>query len=348
MSEEHPSSEPLRVGIIGAGGNTRLRHIPGLREIPGVEIHGVVNRSAASSRAAADEFGIPKTYADWREACEDEETDAIVIGTWPYLHARATNAALEMGKHVLVEARMAMNLEEAREMHETAAANPDLVAQIVPAPFSFRIDATMSRLLDQGYLGDILAVEIRGGGNWIDHDAPFNWRQDRDLSGLNTMMMGIYYETLMRWIGHAKSVVAMAQTFVKRRRDADGRLHSVRVPDHLNIIAEMACGAQAVMTFSSVTGQAGKPRIQLYGSEGTLMFEEGNLYGCRKDDAAMAEIEIPADEAAGWRVEQEFINAIRGEEEIRLTTFADGVKYMEFTEAVALSIQNQQVIPLPI
>jgi hypothetical protein len=47
-------------------------------------------------------------------------------------------------------------------------------------------------------------------------------------------------------------------------------------------------------------------------------------------------------------VEEEFINAIRGQEEITHTSFEDGVKYMEFTEAVTRSMQEGRVIALPL
>ena len=102
----------ISVGVIGAGGNTRNHHIPKLQAINGVEITGVVNRSQESSQAVADEFGIPKIYDDWTQAIDDPDTNAIVIGTWPYLHCRATLAALESGKHVMCEARMAMNADD--------------------------------------------------------------------------------------------------------------------------------------------------------------------------------------------------------------------------------------------
>ena len=89
------AQDTIRVGIIGAGGNTRSRHIPGLQAIEGVEIVGVCNRSQESSQRVADEFGIPKTYGNWQDAIADSDTNAIVIGTWPYMHCRATVAALQ-------------------------------------------------------------------------------------------------------------------------------------------------------------------------------------------------------------------------------------------------------------
>src|SRR5207248_10840503 len=107
------ANAPLRVGLIGAGGNTRRRHIPGLRAIAGVELVAVCNRRPGSTAAVASEYGIPRTFAHWHELVADPQVDAVVIGTWPYLHAPITLAALEAGKHVLTEARMALNAAEA-------------------------------------------------------------------------------------------------------------------------------------------------------------------------------------------------------------------------------------------
>ena len=77
---------PIRIGLIGAGGNTRLRHIPGLRAIAGVDLVGVCNQRPESTQAVAREFAIAKTYARWEDLIADPEIDAVVIGTWPYLH----------------------------------------------------------------------------------------------------------------------------------------------------------------------------------------------------------------------------------------------------------------------
>ena len=57
----------LRVGIIGAGENTRLKHIPLLQEIDDVEISAIANRSLKSSQRVCTEFNIPKACEDWQE-----------------------------------------------------------------------------------------------------------------------------------------------------------------------------------------------------------------------------------------------------------------------------------------
>jgi predicted dehydrogenase len=342
------SNAPIRTSIIGAGRNTRDKHIPGLRAQENVEIVGVCNRSQESSQRIADEFGIAQIYTDWKDVIADPEIDAVVIGTWPYLHARATIAALEAGKHVMCEARMAMNASEAHAMRAAARANPHLTAQIVPSPMTLRVDRMIQKLLVEDYIGDVLVVDVQVGGDFIDFEAPLHWRQDADLSGMNIMSMGIWYEALMRWVGTAKTVVASGQTYVKMRPTEEGKLAAVRVPEHIDIIGEMVCGAQLHMQVSAVTGLAGTPKATLYGSHGTLQFSQNKLLRGQKGDDTLTEVEIPAELQGGWRVEEEFVNAIRGREPITHTSFEDGVKYMEFTEAVNKSLATGTTVALPV
>lgn len=344
------SEDRIRLGIIGAGNNTRQMHIPKFREIEEVEILGVVNRSQASSQAVADEFGIPRIYPHWRAAIEDPETDAILIGTWPYLHAPATLAALEAGKHVLCEARMALDAAEARTMLEAARARPDLVAQLVPAPFTLAVDEAIRARIAEGWLGPLLAVEMRltGISDFIDREAPFNWREDFEFSGFNTMTLGIWYESLMRWVGHARRVQALTRSFVPTRLDADGEPRALRVPDHLGLLAELECGAVLHVIASKVLGQAGPDRITLYGEDATLVCTGGRLLGARRGESELAELEIADEQRGAWRVEQEFVGAIRGLEPVRLTRFEDGLRYMEFTEAAIRSAAEGRAIDLPL
>src|SRR5207249_10410938 len=330
----------IRVGFVGAGKNTRSRHIPGFQNLPGVELVAVANRSRESGERVAREFGIARVYAHWRDLVRAGDVDAICIGTWPYMHCEGTLAALEHGKHVLCEARMAMDAAEGRRMLEASRRAPHLVAQLVPAPHTLEVDATLEKLLAEGYVGEVLAVELGAGqGRFVEPEAPLHWRQDAGLSGLNILNMGIWYEAMMRWLGPARRVTAMTRVAVPRRRDAGGAWHEVRVPDHVDILAQLQRGAVAHLRFSSITALAPPREAWIFGSDGTLRLEAGarRLWGGRRGDGELREIPIPAEWRVGWRVEEEFVNAIRGREKVSRTTFEDGVLYMEFTEAVAQS-----------
>ena len=343
------AEDTVRVGFVGAGANTKLRHIPGLKAIEGVELVSVCNRSRESSQRVADEFQIPTAYDSWAELIEAPDTNAICIGTWPYMHCTMTLAALESDKHVLTEARMAVDAAEAHAMLEASRERPELVTQIVPGPHTLKVDNTIKELIGDGYLGDLLSVDLAVHQGSIDYDTPFHWRHDRDLSGYNIMSMGIWYEAIMRWVGPAASVTALSRVNVKSRRDETGARRFITIPDQVEILCEMASGPLAHMAFSAVAGLAEPSRIWLFGTEGTLMLDAATLtlHGGRKGDDGLSEIDVPPEKQGGWRVEEEFVSAIRGMEPVTHTSFEDGVRYMEFTEAVTQSAQFGEKVHLP-
>ncbi len=337
-------SRPLRIGFVGAGGNTRSRHLPGFKAIPGVELVAVSNRTNASAEKVAAEFGIKRVVGTWREIVEAPDVDAICIGTWPDLHARVTIAALRAGKHVLTEARMARSLAEAEAMLAEAQARPDLVAQIVPAPMSLPFDATIAGMLQRGELGDLREVCITcTGAGFADAASPMTWRQDIALSGKNTLFMGIYYEMVLRWLRREpESVIAQAAVFTSERRDAEGTAQQVVIPESVTILGTYApstgsgqvAGTRLVAHFSGVEPGLPRNEIRLNGSKAGLRLDLAkNELWLAPVGGAEKLVEIPAERRGAWRVEADFVDSIREKKPVRLTDFATGVRYMHFTEA---------------
>lgn len=346
------SNRPIRVGIVGLGANCRLRHVPGLRACEGVEIVAVCNRRAESTAAAAREFSIPRTFERWQDLVADPNIDAVVIGTWPYLHCPITLAVLDAGKHVMTEARMAMSAAEARQMLEASQKRPELVTQIVPSPFGLRAHAIVKELLASRFIGDLREVVVIGCSDALaDAATPLGWRQVAELSGVNTLTLGILHETLIRWIPDPIRVMSQATAFTPDRLDPATGMHvRVGTPDSVQVLTEIPGGARGLYHFSGVTRFGPGSQIHLYGSDGSLKYElqpTDRLLGARRGDAALQEIPVPPEKAMGWRVEAEFIDAIRGRGEIEFTDFATGVRYMEFTEAVARSAQSGGAVDLP-
>ena len=344
------AQNPLRVGLIGAGANVRAVHIPGFRRIPGCEITAVANRSLESSQRVADEFDIPRAYAHWGELLDDDRIDAVCIGTWPYMHRTLTLAALEKGKHVLCQARMANTAQEARDMLEASLRHPDLVCQLVPTSQSYRIDNVLKRMIGDGYLGEVLSVEIqRLQTRFPALDGDLDWRHDQEFSGFNTLNIGASYEAMMRWLGRTTRVMAMSKVHVPFRRDASGELTSVTIPDHVDILSELANGAQLHMRASETTGLSTGNQTWIHGTEGTIYVDRRqNVFAGRRGDSELAAVPNPPAEQAFYRVEEEFINVIRGVEEVTMAPFETGVHYMEWTEAVHRSSQSGQAVFLPL
>jgi predicted dehydrogenase len=350
---------PLRIGLIGAGANTRLRHIPGLRALPGVEIVAVCNRRPASTATVAREYGIPRTFERWQDLVADPGVDAVVVGTWPYLHSPIALAALEAGQHVLTEARMSMNAAEAHRMLAAARRAPHLVTQIVPSPYGLTGQDVMEELIRSGFLGDLREAEVLyRNAALADPAAPLSWRQDLALSGFNMLALGILHETFLRWAPPPVRVRAQVHAFIPSRIDPEsGVRRPVGTPDSVQVLAVLTNGGRAVYQFSGVTPFGQEASITLYGSEGVLHYDilADRIRGASRRQGAgpvnlgeLPEIPIPAEKARAWRVEADFVDAIREGKPIRFTDFATGVAYMEFTEAVARSAQVGRPVDLPL
>ena len=340
----------VRLGIIGAGENVRDVMIPAFRRIPECQLVAVANTSLASSQRVAKEFNIPKPYPHWKALLDDQDIDAVCIGTWPYMHHTLTLASLDKGKHVLCQARMANNAQEAREMLAASFRHPDLVCQLVPTSGSYRVDNLLRKLLAEGFVGDVLSVEIqRVGRGFADFSGELDWRHSQEFSGLNVMTAGATYEAMMRWLGRGTRVMAMAKVHVPYRRAANGQPASVTLPDHVDVLYELASGAQVHMRFSETTGLSPGNQTWIHGSEGTIHIDDRqNVHGGKRGEKQLREIPNPPEGQAVARVEAEFIRAIRGLEPVTTNTFEIGVHYMEWTEAVHRSAMSGQAVHLPL
>jgi predicted dehydrogenase len=347
-STTNAARDKIRVGIIGAGGIVNTVHIPGLRKMPGVEIVAVANRSLESSQRAAKEAGIPKAYADWRELLGARGIDAVLIGTWPYTHREMTLAALDSGRHVLCQARMANDAAEAREMLAASQRHSNLVCQLVPSSGTYRIDRAIQTLL--GQTGDVLSVEIQMlQKNFATFGGEMDWRHDPEFSGINVLNVGGTYESAMRWLGVGTRVMGMTRVQIPTRRDESGAERKATIPDHVEVLYELGNGAPVHMKFSETTGLSRGNDIWIYGSEGTIHVDnEQKVYFGKRGDKALAEYPNPPESQAHHRVEEEFVNAIRGVEQVKMNTFEIGVRYMEWTEAIYRSAATQAAVQLPL
>ena len=331
----------IRIGLIGAGGNTRAKHIPEFLAIPDVEIVAIANRTEESAKTVSDEFNLSaRITVDPLEVINDPDIDAICIGTWPYKHREFTIASLNAGKHVLVEARMSMNAKEAEEMLDTAQQNPNLISQIVPAPMDFGSWRTIKRLVNEGENGDLGTIRETHfsvlSGQGLNPNAPLHWRERTEYSGMNVMMYGIAVEIMERWLGPTESVIADGQTTINKKINPDTNSEiAIEIPDSLNVIARQVNGSRVIYRLSTITNDPeGTSGAVIYGSNGTLKwsFSTDTLEFTPLGGQAAP---MPHDEGttAGWQVEVDFINSIRLGNPVILTNFSDGLNYMKVLEA---------------
>jgi predicted dehydrogenase len=347
------AQQPVRLGVVGAGGFTRRFHLPNFLKIPGVEVVAVCNRSEASGQAVAREFNFSTVLTDWHEMVSLPQVDAVVIGTWPYMHAPVAVAAMRAGKHVFTEAHMADDLAGARAMYHTAQENPHLKTMLsnlrVPG------DAMMRKLLADGYVGRVYQVlDYRLNGQYADLAQPLHWRQNRKFSGINFQYLGVSAEINRRWLGDHRRVFAQVKTFHPERPGVGSQ---GQLPDTMNILAELEDGTPIVYLHSGVTRLGGHARLEIYGSAGTLVHYwptrgQGpvGIFGARAGEQELQPIPIPSGTESRWAMNEDFISMIRDDRlpSPDLATFFDGLKYTEFTTACFLSAEREAWVELPL
>ncbi|MCZ2108337.1 MAG: Gfo/Idh/MocA family oxidoreductase [Dehalococcoidia bacterium] len=338
---------PLRIGFVGAGANTRERHIPGFAAIEGVELAGVANRTRESSERVASEFGIARVFDSPEALIADPQIDAVCIGTWPYMHREYTIRALEAGKHVLCEARMAATLEEAEDMLAAHERHPEFAAQLVPAPFDFRLGPTITRLIREGAIGPVREVNIASqNGSALNPQTPIHWRQQMQYSGRNISTLGIWSEVILRWIGDAKRLTASGRVFIRERPGSDGGTATVDIPDTVTVTGELANGAHFTYRVSSVAAGAPDNGINIFGATGTIRWLPGDTATMARHGEPFTPIDPDPGTDRGWRVEADFVDSVRNGTPIRLTSFEDGVRYMRFVDAAWRSINEGRTIEI--
>ena len=167
-------------------------------------------------------------------------------------------------------------------------------------------------------MGEILSVDVqRLQRGFADFGGELDWRHNPEFSGYNVLNVGAIYESMMRWLGPGNRVYGHD---ARPRSDASRRARRERaatIPDHVEVLYELANGAPVHMTFSETTGLSRGNDTWIFGSEGTIHVDNAQkIFIGRRGDRELAEHPNPPEGQYRHRVEEEFINAIRGIEPV--------------------------------
>jgi myo-inositol 2-dehydrogenase/D-chiro-inositol 1-dehydrogenase len=238
--ERQPPPRPVRFGLIGYGA-WGAHHARAVAQTPGAELIAVAARSAESrARAAADHPGA-RVYADWDELLRREEADVIDVVLPSHLHHAAARAALEAGRHVLLEKPMALTVADCDELIGLARAR----GRVLAVGYEMRLSSLWGRakaLIDAGAVGAPLYVLVE---LWRRPYRPGadGWRYDADRVGNWALEEPIHFFDLARWYlagaGEPVSVYARANS----KQPGHPELH-----DNFSAVLTFPGGAYAVIS----------------------------------------------------------------------------------------------------
>lgn len=334
----------VRWAFIGAGRHPRLWMAPAVARAANAEMLGVWSRGRESAATLAAENGVPRVYDSLDELLADPAVDAVFIATPNSLHARHAMAALQAGKHALVEKPMAVDPGEARAL--TQAAHE--AGRLLGVGFHFRHHALLVEAQRRIAAGEVGAVrQVTAQFNLSSSPPPrltiahAPWKRDPEqMGGAGALMgMGVHLIDLLRWLTGqevtAVSALAAGQT-------AEQPLETM---------------GQALLEFSG-----GAQGHLLYGGNFPLSRNDVVVYGERGRVVAEGVIDVATggtlhfawpEGATGWRGETlrlEMVDHYQREVEafsaaiINRELFAasgeDGVRAVEVATAIIESVRS--------
>ncbi|HUQ77518.1 MAG TPA: Gfo/Idh/MocA family oxidoreductase [Patescibacteria group bacterium] len=247
----------LSIGLVGCG-SISTQHLEAIAAIDGVTLGGVVSASAERARAVGERWDVPWS-TDLESLLDRPEIDAVSILTPSGLHPSQALAALNRGKHVLVEKPIALSLDAADAVVEAAHRRGLTLGTVSQRRFEAAPRA-LRAAVDDGAFGRLVLIVAEGlyarPQSYYDSAA---WRGTLDLDGGVLMNQAIHMVDLVRWLGGpVRSVAAHVAT----------RTHAMEAEDTAALSLEFGSGALgSIIATTSVRSEA-PPELRIHGDAG--------------------------------------------------------------------------------
>ena len=273
----------IKVGIVGCGKITQIRHAPEYDANPNAEIVGVYDFDPQRCIQIAMAIGCT-AYDSLEELLADPEIEAVSICSPNFTHYEYTMKALEAGKHVLCEKPMALNPEDTKKMMEKAKE----VGKILMIGHNQRLNPTHKRakeVFDSGAIGDVISIQSNfqhsGPENWSITANNSTWFFDKAKANFGAMGdLGAHKIDLIRFLLGAEFDEVNATIMTLDKRGPDGNL--VGVDDNAMCFFKMDNGIPGIMHVSWTNyGEEDNSTI-IYGTKGVM-----KIFGDYVDDIVL-------------------------------------------------------------
>ncbi|MBR1123498.1 Gfo/Idh/MocA family oxidoreductase [Bradyrhizobium lablabi] len=326
----------LGVGILGAG-FFGAYHARAIAALDGARLAAVCAEQLSLAEAfAAEHEGKP--YGDWRAMLDDKSVDVVAITAPHHLHCELAMAALQAGKHVLLEKPMALSVAECSRIIATAEASSGklMIGQIM----HFMRPCIVAReILDRGDLGKPVAGSSSLLKTWMEPNRR-GWHLDPATGGGMLRTAGIHALDQLVWLmdSRVRSVSAAIST----------SFHDQKADDSAMMLLRFADGRYGQVASVGYRNGAGVFDLDLVCENGTLRIDldRGVSIGQRGQWS-----EVPNSRDPEWmqngviREWQAMLSAI--ENDIEVPVSGDyGRHIIACIEAAMISAREQRDVPV--
>jgi predicted dehydrogenase len=271
----------VKVGIVGCGNISGIYFENLTTMFANTEVYACADTIRERAEQAAEKYGIPHVWST-EELIDSGEIQIVINLTTPVGHFEVCRQALLAGKHVYVEKPLSLTLDNGKEL-VALAKEKGLFIGCAPDTFLGGGLQTCRKLIDDGFIGEPVAASAfmvcHGHESW--HPDPEFYYQE---GGGPMFDMGPYYLTaLVSLMGPVTTVCGMTKTSFPERTITSspkfGQTIEVKVPTHVAGTLQFASGAIATVITSFDIWDSSLPRIEIYGSRGTLIVPDPNTFG---------------------------------------------------------------------
>lgn len=300
-------AEPLRLGVVGANPNigwASRTHLPALLALPDYELAAVCTTKRESAEASAQKYEARRAYWSYRDLVADPEVEVVDVCVRVPYHHEIVMAALEAGKHVYCEWPLGATTAQASEMAELASKKGLHTMVGLQARASADV-IRLRQLVSQGWIGQVVSATMTyfSAGLLQERTPDALWRAERS-NGANTLSIaaGHAIDALCYCVGPFVEVSSIVDTLAPEWPLQGGGTLKVTAPDHVSFTGRLQGGGVATVAVASVPWHGSSFRMEVYGTEGTLVASGGQvqaarlrIQGARRDDAKLADLDVPAE-----------------------------------------------------
>ena len=255
-----------RLGIIGLGSvfaGPYRNLIRRLAQDDLVSVTAVYDIDGGKLEAGARLFGAAQAVSA-AEVIARDDVDVVLILTAMNAHGPLARAALEAGKHVLVEKPMATSLDEAAELVELSRSSRGLLV-CAPHIVLSKTYREIHRRVGEGAIGNVVLARARYG--WA---GPWWGRWFYEEGGGSLFDLGVYNLTsLCGFMGSVRRVTALVGTAIPQRV-VEGEPMDVKVDDNAHVLLDFGDSRFASIACGFTMQKYRSPAIELYGTDGVL------------------------------------------------------------------------------
>ena len=313
----------MRWGLVGTRGLAAGPGISALTAAEGVELVAVLSQDLGRARAFAEEHGIEVPSAALEDFVRTPGLEAVWITSPTYLHEAQAVAALESGKHVLLEKPLALTAAQGWGLVRAARQAGRILATGYQARY-VPGHQMMQRLITEGAIGDVAVARTYYGIRWPG--GPPLWRTSRDLAHWGALGdIGTHHVDLIRMLlGEITDARALA-----------GHQLGFETEDQLVAELRLASGALASLTISSNVWTDEHTRVEIHGTDGALVAVDTSPRGQGtvtllrqgRDPELLA---APRPDA--WVAQLETVTRAASGERLAYATGEDGARNLEILE----------------